>query len=841
MSVVPQPESRTGNLVEWGLPRETGGAEAQPTDLARLSRLEQLEKALRHSEERLSLAMSASRGGFWDATCLSGRQIVFGDECYISPEQKRIIGFADHEFPNSGLAWLGRIIPEDVAALYQAVQQHYDSRTPLFQSEYRIRHCDGTLRWVEARGKLILDEDEMPRRCTGVVWDITERKIAEEERALLLAHRERQWGYLETLIAYAPVAIAVVQGPDSRVMLANQVFRSMAACGLNRPLTEMLPDAPNEFWEKLLKVRNDRQTASLDEYQTADREHQVKWWSVRFVPMHEAQGLVDTVLVILLEITEQVVARQRLADLAKTAESNYSQLEAVINSMSDGVIICAADGRIVRMNPAAKDLYGFQGLDVPRTLADLRQRVDLCDSAGAPVAQEQLPLSQVMAGRTLSNVDIRSVRKDMHRDWIGSYNGVAIRDGEGRVTMAVVTVRDVSVSRQHERQLRDWNETLEQRITDRTKSLLKYQAQLRDLTTELARAEQRTRKKIADDLHDWVAQDLVACRMKLGMASKLVRSPVAGDCLAEVDGLLTKSLSYMRTLIAELSPSVLYEAGLVAAFKHLGEQMAQYGLAVEVIEDGDTADLPEDEALLVFQSVRELLFNVVKHADVKNATVTTRRTPEGLTISVMDHGKGFDIHEDTKASTNGGKYGLFSLTERLEALGGWFSVESSPGNGTNATLLAPLRTPSMPRPQVEWPACPPDSGLAIKPATRLMRVVVADDHRLIRSGLRTLLDSYPDIHVIGEACNGEDAVEQAGRLRPDAIIMDVNMPRMNGIQATRAIKRDYPDITIIGLSVYNDTQIEAMMIEAGASLMLNKGGHPEDLYQALRETRAKPK
>ena len=120
-------------------------------------------------------------------------------------------------------------------------------------------------------------------------------------------------------------------------------------------------------------------------------------------------------------------------------------------------------------------------------------------------------------------------------------------------------------------------------------------------------------------------------------------------------------------------------------------------------------------------------------------------------------------------------------------------------------------------------------------------VIVADDHRLIRSGLRTLLDSYPDIHVIGEACNGEEAVEMAGRMRPDAVIMDVNMPRMNGIQATRAIKRDYPDIVVIGLSVYNDRQIEAMMTKAGATIMLNKGGHPEDLYLALREARAKPR
>ena len=839
MSVVPRPESVASNLVEWSMAREGSGVEPQAGDVSRLSRVEHLEKALRHTEERLSLAMSAARGGFWDAACVGDSNVIIGDECYISPEQKRIIGYADHEFPNSGLEWLARVITEDVASLHKAIQRHYEEGSALFQSEYRIRHRDGSLRWVETRGKLILNEEGLPRRCAGVVWDITERKLAEEERSLLLAQRERQWGFVETFLSHAPVAIAVVQGADSQVVLSNRLFHSLSGCGTRGRLREILPDAPGEFWDVLAEVRATRKTATFNEFETLDQNQQAQWWNVRFVPMQEMDGFADTVLVVLLENTEQVVVRQRLAELAKKAESNYSQLEAVINSMSDGVIISSADGRIVRMNPAARELFGFQGLDVPRTLSDLRQRVELRDLSGAPVVHEERPLSQVLAGRTVSNVDVRAVRKDTRREWVGSYNGVPIRDGEGRVTMAVMTIRDVTVSRQYERQLRELNDTLGQRINEKTQSLIKYQSQLRDLATELARAEQRTRKQIADDLHDWVAQDLAASHIKLQLAGKLVRSPIARGYLDEVDAQLTKSLTYMKTLISELSPSVLYEAGLMAALEHLGEQMNQYGLAVEVDGDGD-AGIPDDEAMLVFQSVRELLFNVVKHAEVKQAAVTVRRTPEGLTVSVTDRGKGFDIQEDTKASPSGGKYGLFSISERFEALGGWFSVESSPGSGTNATLLTPVHGEKKPEPP-KSPAHPPGVRVDIKPGSRMLRVIIADDHGVIRSGLRTLLDSYPDMHVISEACNGEDAVEQAGRLRPDAIIMDVNMPKMNGIQATRIIKRDYPDIVVIGLSVYNDKQIEAMMIGAGATTMLNKGGHPEDLYTALRGVRAKAK
>lgn len=362
---------------------------------------------------------------------------------------------------------------------------------------------------------------------------------------------------------------------------------------------------------------------------------------------------------------------------------------------------------------------------------------------------------------------------------------------------------------------------------------------MRDLVTELARAEQRTRKQIADDLHDGVAQDLAASHIKLQLAGKLVRSPRVRGYVADVDAQLTKSLMYMKTLISELSPSVLYEAGLVAALKHLTEQMARAGLDVKVVEDGDAAELPKEEAQLVFQSVRELLFNVVKHADVKQATVSVRWAADGLMISVIDRGKGFDVHEDTKASTSGGKYGLFSISERFEALGGWFSAESSPGKGTNATLFAPIRNIQISSKVEEVFTGPPNMGLAIKQASHMMRVVIADDNSGIRSGLRTLLDGYADMHVVGEACNGEAAVEMAEKIRPDAIIMDISMPKMNGIQATRVIKRNYPDIVVIGLSVHMEEPIKAMMIEAGATTLLSKADRPENLYLALREARAK--
>ena len=82
-----------------------------------------------------------------------------------------------------------------------------------------------------------------------------------------------------------------------------------------------------------------------------------------------------------------------------------------------------------------------------------------------------------------------------------------------------------------------------------------------------------------------------------------------------------------------------------------------------------------------------------------------------------------------------------------------------------------------------------------------IRVLLVDDHAMVRQGLRTVLDSYADIEVVGEAWNGEEAVAGTDRLRPAVVVMDINMPKMNGIEATRLIKARHPDIIVIGLSV----------------------------------------
>jgi len=118
-----------------------------------------------------------------------------------------------------------------------------------------------------------------------------------------------------------------------------------------------------------------------------------------------------------------------------------------------------------------------------------------------------------------------------------------------------------------------------------------------------------------------------------------------------------------------------------------------------------------------------------------------------------------------------------------------------------------------------------------------IRVLVADDHAMVREGLCGVLKQYSDILVVGEAANGKDTLALADRLRPDVILMDVTMPKMDGIEATRLLKSEHPEVVVIGLSMYSAGQVEAAMKEAGARAFINKEAAVQELYQTIQTAR----
>jgi DNA-binding NarL/FixJ family response regulator len=108
-----------------------------------------------------------------------------------------------------------------------------------------------------------------------------------------------------------------------------------------------------------------------------------------------------------------------------------------------------------------------------------------------------------------------------------------------------------------------------------------------------------------------------------------------------------------------------------------------------------------------------------------------------------------------------------------------------------------------------------------------------DDHAMVRQGLRSVLDAYADIQVVGEARDGVEAVKSVEKLRPRVVVMDVNMPKMNGIEATIQIKTKWPEITVIGISVNVGDDNNDAMQRAGAVTLLTKEAAVEQLHDTI--------
>ena len=444
---------------------------------------------------------------------------------------------------------------------------------------------------------------------------------------------------------------------------------------------------------------------------------------------------------------------------------------------------------------------------------------------------------------TASAFEYRIARPDGAVRWIYA-KAKTLCDANGRAIRMVGVNLDITERKEAQLRMERSTQELEALVEDRTRDLVQSQERLRALTKELNLAEQRERKRLATELHDHLQQMLIVGKMTIGQGKQRARGEPAWDAvLQKVDEILSDALSYSRTLVAELCPPVLRDQGLTASLTWLAEYMkTKHAHTVTVqVPDDHLINLPEDQRVLLFQSVRELLINSAKHAGTGQATLTMDMRMDQLRITVTDEGKGFDGTAATEAGLPNeeisSKFGLYSIQERMRALGGSFEIHSAPKKGTSASLVLPLTERVAPQGvrRGDWPV--PSRRSQADPAPgdpSTIRLLLVDDHAMVRQGLRTMLEAYQDIHVIGEAANGAEAITLAHTLQPTVVLMDMNMPQLNGIEATTVIKGNFPDMVVVGLSVNADRGHREAMIQAGAVTLLTKEAPVEELYQAIQ-------
>ncbi|MHC4479087.1 MAG: PAS domain S-box protein, partial [Planctomycetota bacterium] len=598
----------------------------------------QAEEALRESEETAAALLNATS----DAALLIDGQ---GSVIALNKSMAESLGTTAEEI-------IGTVI--------------YDYLPPDLARQRRARgleatHTRGPVRFEDQRAGRWLENSVFPiftpqgdiARYAIYSRDITERKEAEQERRRLTAILEATSDFVSTAT------------PDGRITYINRAGRRMIGLAddedrIERRIADAHPDwafriienegIPAAFERGLWKG----ETALLGPGGVEIPTSQV-------IMSHKtAEGEVEYLSTIVRDVTE----RKRSERAMRESEERFRTL---FESAPDAIYLNDLEGHFVDGNRAAEELAGS--------------------------AKEELIGKNFMEIGLLAPEDIDKAISNMKDSAQGKPTGpdefTLMRKDGSRVTLEIrtfpVKIKDQMLSLGIARDITDRKLAQDQ--------LLAYQGRLRSLASELALAEERERRRIATDLHDNVSQALALSLMQLqsmrDSADAAAAEPIGAICTT-----IGKTVEEVRGLTFGLCSPTLYRFGLEAAVAELlHERLANRSeLDYQFNNDKQSKPLVDDVKVTLFQSVRELVINVIKHARARNILVDIGRDNDNIRIAVGDDGVGFDVAQQVESPKKlGGGFGLFNITERLEYMGGSVKIESRPGRGSRVTLVAPLR------------------------------------------------------------------------------------------------------------------------------------------------------
>jgi PAS domain S-box-containing protein len=654
------------------------------------------EDALRESEQKFRMLVEQLPAITYTAALDEASTTL-----YVSPQVQKILGVSPDNYKADPDLWRKILHPDDASRVMKAVEAIHKTGLP-FSCEYRMIAKDGRIVWIRDEAGIIKDADGKPLYLQGVMYDITAAKQAEaalresEEKYRGLAERSIDMIFTtdtEGFNTYVSSASERIFGFKPEEMIGKHFLQLLAPSSKQKAIQRFSEDVKGfrtSDFIQLEAIKKDGSHVFIELNPTALIRDGISFGTQgiirdvtdRIKTQEELQKAHD-------ELESRV--QQRTSDLAgaveklqkgiaerKRAEESLRQAEERFRTIFENAVVgiyrTTPDGRILMANPAIIKLLGYNSFD---ELSRLNLEKDGFD----PSTPRSVFKQRMEQDGSVSGLESIWLRRDGSRLYILE-NAFAVSDTGGNVLYYEGTAQDITKRKEAE------------------EKLMLYQEQLRSLASQLSLAEERLRRKIATDLHDNVSQNLAISKMKLEAFAQSVNSDQA-ESIKEISDLIGQTIEVSRSLTFEMSPPVLYELGFIPALDWLASQTRQrFGIETEFIDDGKSKPLVLDVSVLLFQSVRELVNNVVKHAKARNLKITASRVRSNICITVEDDGLGFDMEHVMSARKHSSKkdvsdyslrgFGLFNIRERLDHIGGSIEIHSKSGRGTLVTLFAPL-------------------------------------------------------------------------------------------------------------------------------------------------------
>ncbi|HVA72897.1 MAG TPA: response regulator [Candidatus Limnocylindrales bacterium] len=382
-------------------------------------------------------------------------------------------------------------------------------------------------------------------------------------------------------------------------------------------------------------------------------------------------------------------------------------------------------------------------------------------------------------------------------------------------------------------------------LAEASEALKANEHALRQLSARLLQLQDDERRRIARDLHDVTGQKLALQSIAL---SRILRTHTTAseeemkDAVAECLDMSHQMSEEIRTLSYLLHPPLLDELGLSAAVKWYAQGFeTRTGIHVEVDVTSDFARLSGDAEVTLFRIAQESLTNVHRYSGSTEAYVRIRANESEVRLEVGDFGKGMELGRVKASSTLAGLgVGIQGMRERMRQLDGTLEIMSQVNKGTVVVAMMPVRQL---RPEISFEMgsngetagqLPKGDETDMDGRSLPKRILVADDHALLRHGVCTLLENEANWEVCGEAADGKEAVDKTVALKPDLVILDINMPVLNGLAAVGQILRQRPQTKILIFTVHESDQTLHEILAAGAHGYLSKGRAGRDLVDAVK-------